>query len=168
MEWNLAHLFEELNRRHFGGELALPLLRWNARLRTSAGRFIPGGRWLFSAKPPVIDIASYLQNEAEALQLVTDTLGHEMIHYWLWCKKKPYGHTAEFMRKMREMGVSRYNPVPKRRAFKYFYVCKSCQKEFPARKKLGRSLACADCCKRYSGGKYDARFRLELSRKADK
>lgn len=114
--------------------------------------------------PPRIEIASYLKEEANAAALIYDTMAHEMIHYWLWVRRKPYGHTGEFLKKMRQMGVSRYNPVPRTRPFKYLYQCLTCDKYFPTRKTLG-VLACASCCKQYSDGKYDARFKLVLNRR---
>ena len=107
----------------------------------------------------MIEIASYLLTEVNHEALIRDTLAHEMIHYWLWVRRKPYGHTPEFWAKMRIMGVSRYNPVPRTRPYKYRYRCGFCQKDFFARRKLG-PLACADCCKRYSEGRYDPRFKL--------
>lgn len=161
MENQLPQFFEELNRLHFQGQLALPILKWNARLRTSAGRFIPGGRHFFTAKPPVIEIARYLLEEPNAQELVRDTLGHEMIHYWLWMRRRPYGHTPEFSQKMKAMGVSRYNSVPRRRPPKYLYHCTQCLKVFPSRKRKG-SIACLDCCRKYARGKYDVRFKLVL------
>jgi hypothetical protein len=63
---------------------------------------------------------------------------------------------------MREMGVSRYNTVPKSRGYKYIYQCIACLKNFPTRKKLG-PLACAACCKLHTQGKYDVRFKLVLA-----
>lgn len=154
-------LFEEINQKHFDGFLIAPGLRWNSRLRTSAGRFIPGSRRMFFEFPPIIEIASYLREEGESVQLIWDTMAHEMIHYWLWVRRRPYGHTGEFLNKMREMGVSRYNPVPRRRAVKYLYRCPCCLGQYPARKRLG-ILACAKCCEAHNHGRYDARFRLEL------
>lgn len=159
---SLAELFAQINIAHFDGFLDFPNLHWNARLRTSAGRFIPGSRKWIHVYPPAIEIASYLLEEEKAYSLIYDTLAHEMIHYWLWIRKCPYGHTREFLSKMKQMGVSRYNPVPRLRPFKYVYLCQNCQRTFPARKKLGL-LACAQCCKVYSDGKYDNRFRLVLS-----
>lgn len=160
---DLASLFERINDEHFDGFLEAPDLRWNPRLRSSAGRFIPGSRKFFRQAPPAIEIASYLIEEERAAALIADTLAHEMIHYWLWVRRKPYGHTAEFHAKMNLMGVSRYNPVPKSRPYKYVYLCGTCETEFPARRKLG-PLACARCCRQHSGGRYDARFKLELHR----
>lgn len=160
---DLNNLFAELNERHFKGVLSPPVLRWNSRLRASCGRFIPGKRnaLYWRQSPPVIEIATYLLEEENSLNHVTDTLGHEMIHYWLWSRRKRYGHGSEFVEKMREMGVSRYNPVPRRRPYNHVYRCPSCGKDFPARRKLG-NLACLSCCRRFSGGRYDRQFRLYL------
>jgi predicted SprT family Zn-dependent metalloprotease len=157
----LVPVFDVLNETHFDGFLDPVVLRWNTRLRSSAGRFIPGSvRWRL---PAVIEIATYLNDEPNAQELVSDTLGHEMIHYWLWLRRKPYGHTPEFWAKMTQMGVSRWNPVPRTRPYKYVYRCLACSGEFPARRRLG-TLACARCCRRHTHGRYDARFKLVLER----
>jgi predicted SprT family Zn-dependent metalloprotease len=159
---DLLAAFTEINAKFFDDFLDPPLLSWNSRLRSSAGRFVPGSRKFFREAPPGIEIASYLLEETQAKDLVYDTLAHEMIHYWLWVRRQPYGHTPEFYSKMKAMGVSRYNTVPRTRKYRYVYRCSECTKEFPARKRLG-VLACADCCKKHAGGKFDARFKLELS-----
>jgi predicted SprT family Zn-dependent metalloprotease len=159
---DLHQAFLRINETHFDGFLDPPALCWNSRLRSSAGRFIPGSRKFWNDLPPVIEIASYLMDEANSEALILDTLAHEMIHYWLWVRRRPYGHTPEFWDKMTAMGVSRYNPVPKLRPYRYVYCCPSCGGQFPARRKLG-TLACARCCKAHSGGRYDSRFRLELT-----
>src|SRR5579859_5104971 len=104
---DLEELFERINQAHFDAFLERPILRWNTRLRASAGRFVPGSRRFFSQLPPAIEVASYLKEEPHALALVADTLAHEMIHYWLWVRRRPYGHTAEFMAKLSMMGASR-------------------------------------------------------------
>lgn len=161
---SLAHLvqvFDRVNAQHFDGFLDRPQLRWNTRLRTSAGRFRPGIRKYIELRPPLIEIATYLLEEAEAEALVLDTIAHEMIHYWLWVRRRPCGHTPEFMAKMRQMGVSRYNTVPRRRPYKYVYRCPACTRDFKTRRKLG-SLACRACCDLHAGGRFDARFRLQL------
>jgi predicted SprT family Zn-dependent metalloprotease len=162
----LVEIFWEVNEAHFDGFLDLPLLRWNARLRSSAGRFIPGSRKWIRRSPPVIEIASYLCEESNALVFIRDTIAHEMIHYWLWVRRRLYGHTPEFYEKMTQMGVSRYNPVPRTQSYKYVYRCMYCESEFPARRKLG-PLACAQCCRQHARGKYDPRFKLELARNWD-
>ncbi len=159
---SLEAIFQEINAKHFDGFLDAPVLGWNSRLRSAAGRFIPGSRNLFHRAPPKIEVASYLLDEEGAEALIRDTIAHEMIHLWLWVRRRPYGHTEEFLTKMRLMGTTRYNPVPKLRGPKYIYRCPNCGKDFPARRKLG-VLACLDCCKRESGGKFDRRFRLVIA-----
>ncbi len=161
---DLAVLFDQINIAHFDGFLDPPELRYNSRLRSSAGRFMPGSRKYWLERKPTIEVAYYLLELENARELVLDTLGHEMIHYWLWVRRKPYGHTPEFWEKMQVMGVSRYNTVPKTRPYRYVYRCFHCAKEFFARRKLGK-LACASCCKAYSNGRFDARFALFLDRK---
>lgn len=159
---DLESVFQDLNAQHFDGFLDPPILRWNTRLRSSAGRFMPGSRKYFQQFRPAIEIARYLLSEPTASELVRDTLGHEMIHYWLWVRRRPYGHTPEFYAKMNELGVSRYNSVPRPRPYKYVYRCPGCLKEFNARRRLG-VLACALCCKAFAGGRYDPRFKLTLT-----
>lgn len=156
---NLETLFQTLNAEFFESRLPVPDLVWNGRLRVAAGRFIPGS--VRARRATCIEIASYLRDEPRAMQLIRDTLAHEMVHYWLWWNQKPYGHTAEFMRHLKRVGGPRYNPVPKRRPPRYLYQCPGCQKEYPARRKLSRVLACAACCRAFSGGKFDPRFHLK-------
>ncbi len=157
--------FAEINALHFDAFLDPPVFRFNSRLRSSAGRFIPGvrsgSRIFVGGRPPVIELATYLFEEQEAEKYLKDTLAHEMIHLWLWVRRRPYGHTDEFWTKMEAMGVSRYNPVPRIRPPRYVYGCPACRTEYPARRKLG-PLACARCCREHAGGRYDVRFRLSL------
>ena len=86
MSPNLEQVFERINRKYFDGFLEQPTLVWNSRLRSSAGRFIPGSRKYFLENPAIIELASYLLNETAAEKLIEDTIAHEMIHYWLWLR----------------------------------------------------------------------------------
>lgn len=160
---DLHAIFDRLNQLHFDGFLEPPVLAWNSRLSSSAGRFIPGSRKYFQVHKPKIEVALYLMELEGRDAHIADTMAHEMIHYWLWVRGRPYGHTGEFLVKMRLIGTSRYNPVPKKRPFRYVYRCAFCLHEFPTRKKIG-VLACAKCCKQHSGGKFDTRFMLVFDR----
>lgn len=162
----LLQVFQDINLKHFDGFLDAPVIRWNSRLRTSAGRFVPGSRKHPELYPAAIEVASYLLQETDPEKLVSDTIAHEMIHYWLWVRRRPYGHTEEFMVKMREMGATRWNPVPRRRPYKYAYRCGHCAQEFLSRKRLG-TLGCGKCCKKHSGGRFDSRFKLVFDRQLD-
>lgn len=155
----LPQIFQELNLRHFQGELPPPLLRWNLRLRSTAGRFAPGSKNPLRPRLPLIEIASYLQGIPEGEHHVRDTMLHEMVHYFLWHKKKPYGHTAEFHSILKRVGARRYNPVPKLSPVKHWYECPRCLIKVPARRKLSPA-ACAACCKKYNRGEFSAEFLL--------
>jgi predicted SprT family Zn-dependent metalloprotease len=155
MRFDLIRIFSEWNLKSFGGRLPVPEIRWNTRLRTSAGRFIP------HKQRSIIEIAGYLMDEPDAEALIRDTMGHEMIHYLLWVDRKPYGHTPEFHQIMERIGVSRYNPVPKHRPFKHCYVCSTCEQKIFVRKRL-RAAACAACCNQHAKGKYQAQYKLKL------
>ena len=74
MNLDLVRMFSEWNLKSFHGKLPVPEIRWNSRLKSSAGRFIPG------AKRSIIEIAGYLTQEENAEALIRDTMGHEMIH----------------------------------------------------------------------------------------
>jgi predicted SprT family Zn-dependent metalloprotease len=154
-EFDLFRMFRLWNETAFRGELPVPEIRWNPRLRSTAGRFIP------DPGACIIEIAAYLREEKQAEALIRDTLGHEMIHYWLFLRNLPYGHTQLFHEKMREIGVSRYNPVPRHRPFRHCYECGSCGQRVFVRKRFPVA-ACAACCNRHSGGKFDQRYQLKL------
>lgn len=164
---DLNALFQKINETCFGGELIPLHLSYNSRLRSAAGRFFPGQKQWFrnhkivSEVPPRIDIATYLSQLPEGKKHIEDTLKHELIHYWLWSQKKPYGHTPLFKAKMIEIGATRYNPVPMTRPPKFLYACPHCEKEFRAKRRM-RAKACLSCCNQHSNGKYDVRFKLYL------
>jgi len=113
-------------------------------------------------QPPKIEIASYLRGIDDGPHHIRDTMLHEMVHYFLWHNRKPYGHTKEFNRILKRVGAKRWNTVPKERPVKYWYRCDGCLKYIPARRQLASS-ACAACCQKHNGGKFHERFRLKLS-----
>lgn len=156
---DLRQIFHDLNTLHFESRLEPPKLSWNSRLATTAGRFCPGS--LSRGRPAEIEVATYLRGIEKGEEHIRDTMLHEMIHYWLWVRGRPYGHNAEFYAKMKATGAKRFNPVPKLRPVKHHYQCPGCQVIVPSRRKLG-DVACSVCCKKHSGGRFDRRFRLAL------
>ncbi|MFZ9594679.1 MAG: SprT-like domain-containing protein [Bdellovibrionia bacterium] len=162
---DLVQIFNEINDAHFDGFLDPPQLLWNARLSSTAGRFIPGKRKMLESFPAQIEVASFLLNYPDALERVQDAVAHEMIHYWLWVRHQPYGHTPDFLAKMKLMGVSRYHSLKSR--LRYQYSCPHCKKKFESKTRLG-PLACELCCKQFSEGRYDPRFGLVLVSPGDK
>lgn len=158
----LSTVFQQINSKFFHSSLPEPELRWNSRLRSCAGRFFSGSRKFPFLHKPKIEIASYLKTEENSEHLILDTMAHEVAHYALWVARKPYGHTADFYKLLNKMGASRFNPVPKRRAVKYFYQCPHCKTLYPARRKW-KSMACLKCCVAWNNGRYDPRFKLTLT-----
>jgi predicted SprT family Zn-dependent metalloprotease len=156
---DLAQLFRELNETHFRSELPLPRLSWNPRLSSTAGRFCPGSRNPLRPRVAHIEVAGYLRDLPDGAVHVRDTMLHEMIHYVLWFRRRPHGHTAEFHEILRRVGAKRYNTVPKERAWKHWYECPACGHGFHTRRLLGVS-ACAKCCERHNRGQYHDRYRL--------
>lgn len=89
-----------------------------------------------------------------------------MIHLWLYEKQLPHGHTPEFRRKAREIGQGKTRhaidlPTPKTG---WQYSCNACGDAFARRRRYGRPVACARCCKQFNRGSYDARFKLRGKR----
>lgn len=158
---SLEQHFAQLNHQHFSSAVPLCKLTWNSRLQTSAGRFHPGSHNPLRPREPMIEVASYLLDIPEGEKHIRDTLLHEMIHYYLWWKKRPYGHTKEFHSILKRVGATRFNPVPKVRAVKYWYHCSTCLIKIPVRRKLG-NVACATCCKKFNGGYFSAKFLLQI------
>ena len=163
----LLELFNQLNEEHFNYELDPPDFFWNSRMRASAGRFTPNRSTKNGLIPARIEVARYLIFEQNSKELIKDTIGHELIHYWLWLMRKPYGHTPEFRKKMQEMGVSRYNIIESYRPYKHVFECIGCKTEFFFRRRFSKKLACAACCDQLNGGTFDSRFRLVFKRSAD-
>ena len=126
--------------------------------------FIHGKRTAPSLhKGCIIEVAAYLKGVSEGRKHIKDTILHEMIHYWLWYRKKPFGHTKEFYEKMRKTGAKRYNTVPKKPSRTYTYECPNCHIEIKAHRKL-TNMACAGCSEKYNQGFFHPSFRLELQK----
>lgn len=148
----LAALFWELNFRHFGGILTPIKVRFSGRLKTTGGQY-------FKKPKRLIQISTrYLEME-RAWDEITDTLGHEMVHYWLDFLGKPCGHTHEFRVKLKACGFNRYSRLTPIRA-RYLYLCPACGIQYYRRRR--GIWSCGPC----SGEKFNPRFKLVLAAKA--
>ncbi len=159
----LTTLFDQLNQRHFEGRLLRVELRFEARLRVTAGRFFCGSysgeKWI----APVIEVAAWASEKSDAE--LGAILAHEMIHYWLWSSDRPFGHTREFSQKLVEMGAPRYASGRRRAPMRYLYRCPGCGGAVKARRRLVEGSACRKCCREFALGSYDAQFKLQLLKK---
>ena len=100
--------------------------------------------------------ASSRSAPANAWEEIRDTLGHELVHYWLDFHGKPCGHTPEFRTKLEECGFNRYSRLHPIQA-KYLYLCPGCQIKYYRRRR--GTWSCGPC----SGPRYNPHYRLILT-----
>lgn len=134
-------------------------VRWSARMRSTAGIAYFHKR-LILLNPLLAGLG---QNEVDR------TLRHELAHFvaqYRAGRRRIAPHGSEWREACRDMGIPgepRCHTLPFRSARlsrKYFYRCKSCGTTLARVRPPKRPLACIKCCRVYSGGKYDERFRF--------
>ena len=145
----LVSLFWELNHLHFAGILPPVDIRFSGRLRTTGGQF-------FRKPQRLIQISTRYFEMERAWDEIRDTLGHELVHYWLDFLGRPCGHTAEFRAKLKECGFNRYSRLRPVNA-RYLYICPGCNVQYFRRRK--GTWSCGPC----SGPRYNPTFKLQLS-----
>jgi hypothetical protein len=159
----------EINRQFFDGSLPPCRVVWSRRLTRSAGNINVRSRVIKLSVPLIIDaFGGEREHEVpgvvcrDAAQAAREILKHELIHLWLFERGLPHGHTAAFRAKARQMGQARTRhaierPLPKTG---WLYACAHCAAQIVRRKRWGRARACGACCKKFNGGRFDARFKL--------
>ncbi len=166
-------VYESCNHQYFQGALPPCRIEWSRQLTRSAGNIDVKRRILKLSIPLLIEAFQdgaghevagvWCEDNEIALR---EILKHEMIHLWLHERGLPYGHTAEFRRKAREIGQAQTRhaiavPLP---TSGWIYQCKLCKAQIVRRKRFSAPRACAACCKRFNGGKFDKRFQLRGTR----
>ncbi len=151
--------------RETAGRLGLPELaaivsvRWNPRLRSTAGRAWPG-KALIELNPRLLEMGA---DEVER------TARHELAHLVARARagrKKIEPHGAEWRQACVELGIpgeraTHRLPLPRTRMERRFrYACPGCGTVIGRVRRIRREVACAACCQRHAAGRYDARFRL--------
>jgi SprT protein len=135
-------------------------VEWNSRLRTCAGR-ADSARSLISLNPRLLE-----HGEPEVDRTFRHELAHLLAHFRAG-RRRIAPHGAEWKAACRDLGIedeSRCHNLPfpvRRRAPRYLYTCPSCRSHFPRVRAVRRAIACLACCRKYSRGKYDERFRLK-------
>ena len=136
------------------------LVRWNPRMRTTAGTAQPRtGR---------IDLNPRLLTAGAGE--VERTLRHEAAHLlaqWRAGRRRIQTHGPEWRRACADLGipgekVTHSLPLaPRRRQqAKFYYQCPSCRIETRRVRPFRRPTACLKCCRQFSGGRFDARFQF--------
>ena len=171
---DLSSLYQDLNLRYFEGILPPCELRWSRRLTRAAGTIRCEKRLITLSVPLLVE--PFQQPDAafdicgvrcaSYEHAVREILKHEMIHLWLFEKKLPHGHTPAFRAKARAIGQprTRHNIALPPPTSGWLYRCAVCNSELHRRRRFGRPVACATCCKIHNRGRYDERFKLRGSR----
>ena len=163
-------MYQQLNAEFFGDELPNCEIRWSRRLTRAAGNIRVQSRVISLSIPLLID--AYADGATHEVCGVAacdgpialrEILKHEMIHLWLHVKGLPCGHTREFRAKARAIGQPKTRhgialPVAKSG---WIYSCARCKTQISRRRRMSRIGACAACCRKYNGGKFDAQFLLK-------
>lgn len=145
----LQNLFWELNFTHFGGILPVIDLRFSGRLKTTGGQY-------FKKPHRLIQISTRYLKMENAWSEIRDTLGHEMVHYWLDFRGRPCGHNTEFRQKLHSCGFERYSRLTPVHA-RYVFVCPGCTSPYYRRRK--GVWSCGPC----SGKRFNPKYRLVLA-----
>ncbi|MCG8599451.1 MAG: SprT-like domain-containing protein [Verrucomicrobiales bacterium] len=137
---------------------------WNKRMRTAAGRaFYQTGKIELNPKLQTLPAD---QRDTEIRQ----TFLHEMAHLVSFARnkgKKIQPHGIEWKTACADLGIPGedrchdLNFQPRRQKRNFAYICPVCDAEVLRVRRLTRKVACYDCCKAHSGGRYDSRFVLE-------
>ncbi|WP_125705599.1 SprT family protein [Lacticaseibacillus daqingensis] len=118
--------------------------RFNARLRTTGGRFHLGdGHLDFN---PTLFAASDATVQAGIIK-------HELCHYHLYRARRGYKHRdADFKQLLTQVGGLRYAPRLTATPVRYRYCCPQCGTEYLRQRRLNLSrYACGRCGHRLEG-----------------
>ena len=160
----LEHQARELLRTNGAGRIAGQVqVEWNARLTTCAGRA--------DYRKKRISLNPHLR--AHGAEEIDRTFRHELAHLLAQFRagrKRILPHGAEWRQACHDLAIGdekRCHTLPfpvRQRSRRYLYRCPNCRADFPRVRRIRRAIACLACCRAYSGGRFDARFRLRLLR----
>jgi len=153
---------QEMLRGLDAAELAREVrVEWNARLFSAAGR-ADSRRKIVSLNPRL--------REHDAAE-IDRTLRHELAHLLAQFRagrRRIPPHGAEWRKACHDLGIadeSRCHALPfpiQRRTRRFLYRCERCGKEFPRVRRIKRTVACLECCRKFNRGKFDPTARLRL------
>jgi predicted SprT family Zn-dependent metalloprotease len=137
-------------------------IEWNARMHSTVGRA--------DYRCSLILLNPALQRFGRSE--IDRTLRHELAHLlaqFRTGRRRISPHGAEWRQACCDLGIEGERachklPVAVRHISpRFLYWCANCQREFPRVRRIRRATACLICCRKFSDGKYDERFRLHLA-----
>ncbi|MFL6521763.1 MAG: SprT-like domain-containing protein [Chthoniobacterales bacterium] len=158
LEATARDILSALNAEELAREIHV---EWNARLFSAAGR-ADSHRNLVSLNPRLRE-----HDGAE----IDRTLRHELAHLLAQFRagrRRISPHGPEWRRACRDLAIAdeaRCHTLPfpvKKRERRFLYRCSRCGKEFPRVRRIKRTVACLDCCRKFNRGKFDPKARLRL------
>ena len=135
------------------------VIRWNPRLRNTAGMAFPG-RALITLNPRLTQFG---------LEEIDRTFRHELAHLLAQervGRRRIDPHGKEWRQACVDLGLpgekrSHDLPLPRHRVRpRHFYKCPGCGFELKRARPLKRNSACVKCCRAHNRGRYDRRFRF--------
>jgi SprT protein len=137
-------------------------VEWNPRLKSCAGRA--------DYRDKLISLNPELHNHPHEIDR---TFRHEVAHVLAQFRagrRRILPHGKEWRDACIDLGIGdekrcHHLPFPFiERARRFLYRCPNCKRDFPRVRKIRRAIACLACCRKYSAGDFDARFRLKQVR----
>ncbi len=140
----LHNLVNELSVEYFHKPF-LHEVRFNHRLRTTGGRYIPAKK--------VIELNPKYVEEMDKWEFI-GIIKHELVHYHLHIEGKGYKHgDAEFKALLKATGSPRRcSPLPSsENSYKHKYVCNNCKHVYRRKRRIDVSkYRCGKCKGRLS------------------
>lgn len=137
---------------------------WNPRMRSTAGLAYPATTQIV-LNPKLLHFG---RREVER------TLFHELAHliaHHRCGRRKIAPHGPEWRQACEDLGLTNEArchdlPLPRRKLARAFiYQCPKCESLLERVRAFRRPAACMSCCRRYTNGRYDERFKLVRIRK---
>ena len=135
-------------------------VRWNPRMRSTAGTAF-SSKSLVTLNPRLI---------AFGPEEIDRTLRHELAHLLAQHRvgrRRIPPHGREWQRACRDLGLTDEQrchelPLPRRKmSVRHFYRCPRCAVVIRRVRPMKKKSACLACCRKFSGGRYDGRFRFQ-------
>ena len=151
---------EILRQLDLAGAAKLIAVKWNHRLRSTAG-YASFPSWKIELNPKLEEFDGQVRR----------TLLHELAHlvaYHRAGRRRIEPHGREWQQACADVGIpgetARHKlPLPRQEvARNLIYACSHCGLVVKRVRKFHRHTACSECCNRYNGGAYDSRFRFVL------
>ena len=136
-------------------------VEWNARLFSAAGR-ADFRRNLISLNPRLRE-----HDAAEVERTLRHELAHLLAQFRAGRRRVP-PHGREWKKACRDLGIAdeaRCHTLPfpvKHQTRRFLYRCERCGKQFPRVRRIKRTVACLECCRKFNNGDFDPKSRLLL------